>query len=164
MTRDARTRDVGDITTEHLFDLIVDLNEPLDIGQVPYGRRVFFGAAAGHFEGPSLHGDVLPGGGDWALFRPDRAMALDVRLTLRTHDGALIHMTYGGRWIVPARLRAEIADPEVRHQVDPAQYYFRTNPLFETGDKRYAWLNDIICVGSGYLITGGIAYKVVRVR
>jgi hypothetical protein len=41
--------------------------------------------------------------------------------------------------------------------------YFRTNPLFETGSKQYAWLNDIVCVGSGYLIEGGIAYKVFEV-
>jgi hypothetical protein len=47
--------------------------------------------------------------------------------------------------------------------VDPARYYFRTNPLFETGADRYAWLNDIVCVGSGYLVEGGIAYKVAEV-
>ena len=34
-------------------------------------------------------------------------------------------------------------------QVDPAKYYFRASPTFETGDKRYSWLNRIICVCSG---------------
>jgi hypothetical protein len=90
-------------------------------------------------------------------------MMLDVRLTLRTHDAALVHMTYGGRWITPAELRADMVDPIKRHQIDPDHYYFRTNPLFETGAKQYAWLNDIVCVGSGYLIDGGIAYKVSQV-
>ena len=42
-------------------------------------------------------------------------------------------------------------------------YYFRTNPLFETGAQQYAWLNDIVCVGTGYLVEGGIAYKVAQV-
>ena len=56
-----------------------------------------------------------------------------------------------------------LADPVRRHEVDPARYYFRTNPLFETGADRYAWLNDIVCVGSGYLVEGGIAYKVAEV-
>jgi hypothetical protein len=60
-------------------------------------------------------------------------------------------------------LRADLADPAKRHRIDPARYYFRTNPLFETGAKHYAWLNDIVCVGSGYLIEGGIAYKVAQV-
>lgn len=99
----------------------------------------------GTFEGPDLRGDVLPGGGDWAVFRPDGSMTLDVRLTLRTHDGALVQMTYGGRWIVPPELRADIADPQKRHRIDPARYYFRTNPLFETGTEQYAWLNGIVC-------------------
>ena len=163
MTADPRVRAVGEITTRHLFDMVVDLSPRQEIGAGPLGQRTLFGSAGGSFHGPRLHGEVLPGGGDWALFRPDGAMALDVRLTLRTHDGALVSMTYGGRWIVPPELRAELADPARRHQVDPARYYFRTNPLFETGAERYAWLNDVVCAGSGYLVDGGIAYKVAQV-
>jgi hypothetical protein len=163
MALDPRVKPVGEITTAHLFDIVVDLNPRLNIGDGPLGRRILFGAAGGSFEGERLRGEVLPGGGDWALFRADGAMSLDVRLTLRTHDDALVYMTYGGRWITPPELRADMADPVRRHQVDPAGYYFRTNPLFETGAKPYAWLNDIVCVGSGYLINGGIAYKVFHV-
>jgi hypothetical protein len=88
---------------------------------------------------------------------------LDVRLTLQTHDNALVHMTYGGRWVIPPDLRSDMSDPAKRYQVDPARYYFRTNPLFETGAQRYLWLNDIVCVGFGYLIEGGIAYRVFEV-
>ncbi|HEV2672996.1 MAG TPA: DUF3237 domain-containing protein [Aliidongia sp.] len=163
MAPDPRVKSVGEIETAPLFDIVVDLNPRLNIGAGPFGQRILFGAAGGSFEGPKLHGEVLPGGGDWALFRPDGAMMLDVRLTLRTHDGALIHMTYGGRWVTPPDLRARMADPEGRHQIDPARYYFRTNPLFETGTPAYAWLNDIVSVGSGYLVEGGIAYRVSQV-
>jgi hypothetical protein len=163
MTIDARVRAVKDITTSPLFDIAVDLNPRLDIGAGPYGQRILFGSAGGSFEGPKLRGEVLAGGGDWTLFRADGAMTLDVRLTLRTHDGALIHMTYGGRWITPPEMRADLSDPVKRYQIDPARYYFRTNPLFETGSKEYAWLNDIVCVGSGYLVKGGVAYKIVQV-
>jgi hypothetical protein len=163
MAMDARVKTVGEIRTEPLFDIVIDLNPRLNIGDGPLGRRILFGAAGGSFEGQKLRGEVLPGGGDWALFRSDGGMTLDVRLTLRTHDDALLHMTYGGRWITPAELRADMADPVKRTQVDPARYYFRTNPLFETGAKQYAWLNDIVCVGQGYLIEGGIAYKVSQV-
>jgi hypothetical protein len=163
MTLDPRVRDIGEIATAHLFDIVVDLDPPLNIGTGPSGRRVLFGAAGGSFEGPRLRGEVVAGGGDWALLRPDGAMTLDVRLTLRTHDAALVHMTYGGRFITPPDLREDMADVGNRHEIDPARYYFRTNPLFETGAKRYAWLNDIVCVGSGYLVEGGIAYKVSHV-
>lgn len=163
MAIDPRVKDVGEIKTRPLFDIVVDLNPRLNIGSGPLGHRVLFGAAGGSFEGPKLRGEVLPGGGDWTLFRADGAMTLDVRLTLRTHDDALLYMTYGGRWITPPELRADMADPGKRHQVDPARYYFRTNPLFETGAKQYAWLNDIVCVGSGYLVEGGIAYRVSEI-
>lgn len=162
-TRDPRVRAVAEIGTEHLFDMVIDLHPRLEIGDGPVGRRILFGAAGGSFQGPRLRGEVLAGGGDWALFRPDGSMALDVRLTLRTHDGDLVHMTYGGRWVIPPELRAEMADPVGRHRVDPARYYFRTNPLFETGAARYVWLNDVVCVGSGYLVDGGVAYRVCRV-
>lgn len=163
MTHDPRVKAIGEIATRHLFDMVVDLNPRLEIGVGPLGRRTLFGSAGGTFQGPRLRGQVLLGGGDWALFRPDGAMALDVRLTLRVDDGALVHMTYSGRWIVPADLRTELADPAMRHHVDPARYYFRTNPLFETGAQQYTWLNDLVCVGSGYLVEGGIAYKVAQV-
>lgn len=160
---DRRVKDVAAVKLEHLLDVVVDLQPQLDFKVGPVGRRIFFGAAGGAFEGPRVRGEVLPGGGDWALFRSDGAMTPDVRLTLRTHDGALILMTYGGRWVTPAELRGDMADPKKRHEVDPAKYYFRTNPLFETGAKAYAWMNDIVCVGSGYLVEGGVAYRVSQV-
>lgn len=163
MTLDPRVKAIDEITTRHLFDMVVDLTPRLEIGDGPVGRRTVFGSAGGTFHGPQLRGEVLPGGGDWALFRPGGTMALDVRLTLRTHDDALVHMTYGGRWVTPPELRAAVADAAARYHVHPSHYYFRTNPLFETGANQYAWLNDLVCVGSGYLVEGGIAYKVAQV-
>ncbi|MBV6696646.1 DUF3237 domain-containing protein [Kitasatospora aureofaciens] len=85
-------------------------------GSRPLGRRTLLGSAGGSFRGPRLHGEVLLGGRDWALFRPDGAMAPDVRLTLRTHDDALVHMTYGGRWVMPPELRADLAEPTKRYE------------------------------------------------
>lgn len=160
---DPRIKAVGEISTTHLFDIVIDLNPRLNFGSGPLGQRILFGAANGSFEGPKLRGEVLAGGGDWALFRPDGAMTLDVRLTLRTHDGALIYMTYGGRWVTPQALRNDMADPVKRHQINPDSYYFRTNPLFETGSEHYAWLNDVVCVGKGYLVEGAVAYKIFEV-
>ncbi len=69
MTSDPRVKDVGEIKTAHLFDIVIDLNPRLNIGGGPFGQRIVFGAAGGSFEGPRLRGEVLAGGGDWALFR-----------------------------------------------------------------------------------------------
>ncbi|GGI29908.1 DUF3237 domain-containing protein [Bradyrhizobium guangdongense] len=160
---DPRVKSVGDLATTHLFDIVVNLDPRLNFGAGPVGQRVLFGAAGGSFEGPRLRGEVLRGGGDWALFRADGAMMLDVRLSLRTHDGELIYMTYGGRWVTPQDLRADMADPARRLQIDPSRYYFRTNPLFETGSQLYSWVNDVVCVGKGYLVEGAVAYKIFEV-
>src|ERR1700675_3608567 len=111
MPAEPRIKPVAAISTAPLFDIVVDLNPRLNIGDGPLGRRILFGSAGGSFEGPRLRGEVLAGGGDWGLFRSGGAMTLDVRLTLRTHDDALLHMTYGGRWITPSELRADMADP-----------------------------------------------------
>ena len=43
-------------------------------------------------------------------------------------------------------------------------YYFRTNPLFETGDERYAWLNTIVAVGKGRTGDGGVIHEIFAVK
>ncbi|MGW5228128.1 DUF3237 domain-containing protein [Nocardia niigatensis] len=159
---DVRVKDVSAVGTEFLFDVVIDLEPGLSIGG-SVGHRTMFGAAGGTFEGPKIRGEVLPGGGDWAVFRGDGNMQLDVRLTLRTEEGDLIYVTYGGRWIIPAELRTAARDSAVNRTIEPAQYYWRTTVLFETGSERFSWLNDIVAVGSGYLVENGVAYRVFEV-
>lgn len=160
---DPRARALPAPRTRHLFDIVDELDPRIDFGPGPLGRRVLFGASGGTFGGDRLRGRVMPGGGDWALFRNDGTMNADVRLTLLTDDGALLTMTYGGRLVTPPDVRAEMKATEARSTIDPARYYFRTNPLFETGAPQYGWLNDIVCIGTGYLIDGGVAYRVDEV-
>jgi len=50
----------------------------------------------GTFEGPKLKGQLLPGGAEWQLIRPDGTTEIDVRLTLGTDDGQFVYMTYAG--------------------------------------------------------------------
>lgn len=50
----------------------------------------------GSFEGDRLQGKVLPGGDDWTVTRSDGVVELDLRITIETDDGALIHMTFEG--------------------------------------------------------------------
>jgi hypothetical protein len=106
-----------------------------------------------------LRGELNPGSGDWMLTR-GKIRVIDARVVLRTDDGALIHMSYGGRATFPDRLELSMRDASKRHLIDPAEYYFRTAPLFETGAAQYAWINGIVAFGSGRLIEGGVAYDV----
>ena len=75
-----------------------------------------FRASEGSFEGDRLRGTVLPGGDDWTIKRSDGIIDLDLRVTLETDDGALIHMTFEG----------------MRDDGAPGGPYFRTRPRFET--------------------------------
>jgi len=116
------------------------------IGAVPHGTRVTAPIASGHFEGPRLQGKVLPGGADWTLLRGDGVLELDLRVTLETDDGALIHMTSFGLRHGPPGVIGALARGE---SVDPSTYYFRTTPRFETGHPKYTFLNRLVAVSRG---------------
>jgi hypothetical protein len=147
----------------HLFTMRAGLGARLDGGDGPLGRRVFSAASGGEFAGARLRGAVMPGSADWMLIRKDGSMVIDARAILQTDDGATIHMTYAGRAIFPTDLLAEVRDPARRHLIDPARYYIRTTPSFETGAQAYAWLNDIVCVATGRLTEQGLDYEVFQV-
>lgn len=131
---------------EFLLRITVKIAQPLLVGQTPLGERRIINIIGGHFSGAKLSGQVLPGGADWQLVRPDGAALLEAKYTLRTDDGALIYVTNRGIRHGPPEVLARIAQGEL---VDPALYYFRATPSFETGAPQYAWLNDIIMVCSG---------------
>ena len=143
----------------HLFSMRATLAQSLDGGDGPLGRRTLNTVAKGEFKGERLRGEINPGSGDWMLTR-NKIRVIDARVVLRTDDGALIHMSYGGRATFPDRLEPSLRDAAKRHLIDPAEYYFRTAPSFETGATQYDWINGIVAVGSGRLIEGGVAYDV----
>ncbi len=140
-----------------LMTMQVALAGPQKIGPVPHGTRVTAPIAGGHFEGPRLRGKVLPGGGDWTLLRADGVLELDLRVTLETDDGALIHMTSFGLRHGPPEVIAALTRGE---SVDPTTYYFRTTPRFETGHPQYGFLNRLLAVSSGDRRPGGPIYTV----
>jgi hypothetical protein len=129
-----------------LFKADIELAPAQELGAGPLGRRRIIAIAGGRFSGERLSGRVLPGGADWQLIRSDGVAELDARYTLETADGALVYVRNRGYRHGPADILKRLAAGE---NVDPAHYYMRTTPLFETGDERYAWLNRIVCVASG---------------
>lgn len=149
------------IQTRALFTITLEVPRIVDLGATPNGRRRIATVTGGNFEGERLRGTVHPApGGDWIVSRPDGAMVLDVRLTLETDDQQLIYMTYRGLRHGPAEVMARLAKGET---VDPASYYFRTTPVFETASKKYDWLNRIIAVATGRREATGPVYDVFEV-
>jgi Protein of unknown function (DUF3237) len=117
------------MNTRSLMRLSLRLAATEEIGPTPNGQLTIFPVTGGSFEGERLRGTVL-GGADWVTAAVDGTFELDLRLTLETDDGALIHMTFSG----------------VR---DDANRYFRTLPRFETAAPKYAFLNRLLAVGIG---------------
>jgi len=133
---------------------------PQKLGAVPHGTRSFVPVTGGDFEGPRLRGRVLAGGGDSLLLRSDGVLELDLRISLETDDHALIAMTFQGLRHGPPDAIAALDRGEA---VDPARYYFRTLPRFETSSEAYAFLNRIVAVGAGEARPDGAVHRIEEV-
>jgi hypothetical protein len=106
--------------------------QPIVVGHGAAGLRVIFEVGEGEIKGDRLQGRVRgSGGADWVLLHGDTG-TIDVRMTLDTHDGAIIYVQYHGK---------------VSITTDPIR--MRIAPRFETGDERYAWLNTVQAVATG---------------
>ncbi len=154
---------------EHLctIDFHVE-NGLMALGQSPFGEQRIGYITGGTFEGPNLAGIVLPGGGNWSragrLASGEAVGTFDARAVLQTHDGARIYMSYAGRSVVPDDVRAEFGDPDKAGQVDPARYYLRIAPVFETASADYDWLNGILAIGKGQRTDRGARQHLYIVR
>ena len=148
------------VRTKPMFVMRLDVRPLLIVGATPGGYRRVGVVPGGSFAGERLSGAVLDGASDWQTVRSDGSTTLNVRLVLKTKDCALIGMTYQGLRHGPADIIARIEKGEV---VDPASYYFRTNPLFETEAAKYEWINRVIAVGIGHRFADGPVYSVFEV-
>ena len=94
------------------------------------GRRsAVYPIIGGRFEGKSIRGTVLAGGGDLPVIRPDGVQALDALYRLKTDDGVVIIIHNKGL-TYPA--------------VDSAKEYDRLVPEFIAPQGKYGWLNSNI--------------------
>ena len=152
-------REMTALHYEPLFIFQIEVKPPSIIGATPgYDRRVGE-IRGGGFEGGQLCGEILSGGSDWQSLRADGTTTLNVRLVMRTDDGALIGMTYLGMRHGPKDVMDRIARGE---NVSPSEYYMRATPYYETASEKYGWLNRIVSVAVGHRMAGGAIYQVFK--
>lgn len=116
----------------------VEVAPPLSVGAGPAGNRSVGALTAARLEGDRMKASLAgAAAADWMVLN-GRIGVIDVRMTVRTDDDALVYVQYGGRLDLtnPAGMTAYVA------------------PVFETGDERYAWLNAVQAVGKGRLVSG----------
>jgi hypothetical protein len=148
------------VRTRPLFVMHLKVRPLVDVGATPGVNRRIGLVSGGSFEGDRLSGEVIDGGSDWQAVRADGSTTLDVRLVMKTNDNATIAMTYRGVRHGPTDV---IKRMERGEAVDPASYYFRISPMFETAAATYDWLNRILALGIGHRQPDGPVYSVFEV-
>lgn len=148
-----------------LYRAEIEVASPQLLGRTPAGERRIYPILGGRFDGERLRGRILPGGADWQIVREVAAgsveMRVEARFTMETHDGALIYVQNQGiRRATPEQVSRMMGG----EAVDPATYYFRMTPRFETGDARYDWLNGVMAVASGMRSPECVVYDVYAVE
>jgi hypothetical protein len=132
---------------EYLGTLRAETGTRTAVENGPQGTRTIVQVVGGRFEGPRIKASVQTPAGDWITNRTDGSYRLDVRLTLKTDDGALILVTYNGIG-----------------QTTDAGASLRIAPLFETGDSRYVWLTRLQAVGVGERVGTTVTYDIYALK
>ena len=126
-----------------LCTLTVSLAETINVSSSLVIGEVTAARAEGERFNANLKGNAAA---DWLRVSPEGYGTLDVKITLETDDGAIVHATYSGRL-----------------QFDTMTVY--AAPLFNTGDERYAWMNRIQAVSKGtFHPDGTLVYEMFELR
>ena len=120
--------------TELALELYVTIAPPVVVGPSDHGTRQFIPITGGRFSGANgLKGEVMTGGADWQLRRPDGVTEVKAIYSIKTADGVVIEVDNQGI-IVPAA-----AD---------GSRYVRTNVRFHAPQGPHDWLNKTSFVGT----------------
>ncbi|WP_172294928.1 DUF3237 domain-containing protein [Pseudoruegeria sp. HB172150] len=146
---------------EHACTITAELGPIREMGAGRFGQRRIIPIIGGTVSGPLLNGTILNLGADWQTIQADGAAHLDTRYAFETDDGALIEIINMGTRHGPPEVLERVARGE---DVDPATYYMRTTARLETGDARYAWVNNTMFVGTGKRLASGVEVHLFAVR
>ena len=145
-----------------VFELRAKVGDPVEVGQIPHGRRRIVPIQGGTVKGPMLNATVVAdSGSDWQLIQPDGFSELDTRYTLRTDKGQLVYVQNAGiRHAAPEVMKKLLAG----ETVDPKLVYFRTVPKFETSAPELQWLTRSIFVGVGERFPNEVVVRFYRLE
>ena len=143
------------------FELRAQVGAPMEIGQVPHGRRRIVEILGGTVKGPAFSAKVLPGGADWQLIQPDGFSELDTRYTLETEQGQRVYVQNAGIRHAPPDVMQKLLAGQT---VDPRLVYFRTVPKFETAVPELQWLARSVFVGIGERFPNEVVVRFYRLE
>lgn len=147
------------LETRYLGAMTIEVDQPIDLGATPAGRRRFDLLKGGTFKGPRIDARIFPGT-DSLVLRADGSYQPDVRLAMETHDGHRILVTYRGVRVASDEVSARLLAGE---HLPYTAYYLRNAPFFEVAPGPYDWLNGIVSVGVGRREGMQVIYEVFEV-
>lgn len=150
--------DIAAPTAEIALELYVSIAPAVEVGASDHGVRQFIPITGGRFSGAGIRGEVMPGGADWQLRRPDGVIEVNALYSLRTDDGAVIVVDNQGIIVPPPATAGGAAAPSAA--------YVRTSPRFHAPQGKYDWLNKTVFIGTITPATGGgaVIIRAFRVR
>ena len=151
---------MNDPVLEYAFEIRVDIDPHFRIGRSADEELTFTPVAGGTVAGPLLNGEVLAGGGDWAVERSGTAQ-LEARYMLRADDGAVIDILNRGYYRASDDVIARV---EAGEHVPEDEYYFRTAPVFQTDAAPHRWLAEHQFIGLARDEDGQVCVRVYVVR
>jgi hypothetical protein len=133
-------------TMELLARVTVQLEKPPQVvGETPDGLHIVFPMGkGGTVSGPRLNGEIEHAGGDWIFVRRDGIGLSEIRVLLRTPDGAVAIGEYGGVVDFGADGYAALAAGR-----GPERAAVQLTPRFLTAAPQLQWLNRLQCMGLG---------------
>ena len=134
-------------TLKFMATLTAQLGDQIVVGDGPKGSRVVIDVPSVSLVGDKINASLAThDAADWLTLSEDGQLgALDVRMTLKTDDGAFIYVEYQGR----ANMQSGV---------------IATAPTFQTSHEKYLWLNRIQAVAAGQLDSDGqLVYSLYEV-
>ena len=119
------------IKAEFVFEIKARIGEVIPLGETKDGKRQSIPITGGSFSGAGIKGEIIPGGADYQLVRPDGIVEINAIYMIKTDDGAVINV-------------------ENRGIIDTTgeKLYFRTAPKFTAPVGPYDWLNKHLFLSS----------------
>ena len=136
------------------FAITAHVRPVIDLGQTARGHRRIIDIVGGTVHGPRLGGEILPGGADWQVVRPDGTIEVVARYTIRSSSGALVYVHNEGLRVATPEVIAALARGET---MPPDSYHFRTAPRFETAEPSLKWMERATFVGKATRAPDGVA-------
>lgn len=145
----------------YIATIDVDVGTPITIGTTIDGLRKVVPICGGRVKGLGLNGTVLDVGADFQQYPSETVANLVADYVLKTDDGH--HILVENRAIRTGS-SSDLNKLMSGEQVDPLRIYFRCVPRLSADQSSpYAWMSDVLFIGTGVRSPNGVKINIFQV-